>query len=112
MSATPTRAERVAAYKAKAFAFNWEIDDQTDEFVATAAGEEYRLPLALTFRDVEKYQNAEADDDIERLRILLAAAGRTEVLDRLKAVPIGLMAAILDEYGQVLAEVQDASLPE
>lgn len=113
MSASePTRAERVAAYKAKAYAFDWSIDEKTDEFVAVARGVDYRLPLGITFRDVKAYQEAETVDDIEGIRILLTSAGKTEVLDALEAEPIGLMAAILDEYGHVLAELQDATLPE
>lgn len=105
-----TKKARLEAYaKAKA-AFTWDIDEKADEFVALAEGQEYRLPLDFTFDELLKFRDA--DDEMEALVNFLGASEAADTLDRLKAGSYVRMVAILDAYGETVAEVQKLALGE
>lgn len=113
MPATTTKVDpRIAALRARLTAFDWDIDNDTDEFVATVGPDDFRLPLALTYRDLREFSESGETNEIEGLRVLLEKTGKSDVLDRLEALSLATFAAILNKYGEVLAQVQDATLPE
>lgn len=106
-----TKKARLEAYaKAKA-AFTWDIDEAADEFVALAAGEEYRFPLNFSFEELLTFRDA--DDEMAALvEFLEGNAASAATIARLKSGPYIRMVAILDAYGETVAEVQKLALGE
>ena len=104
--------EQIAAYRAKVANFETSIDLDADEFVvSTPAGETYRLPLGLSYKDIRKITRS-TDDDLGVLRPILEPLGYGATLDRLEDAPVAFVYGVTTAYGTALAKVQDASVGE